>query len=91
MDAHPAADRFNDLPADNAPGLDEPMPEGWSNPDWPSDDSMWKHMRGPDDPPKALSKKRKKKGITYKPCGLMAVHESHEGLPRAIVNAHRRR
>jgi hypothetical protein len=32
-------------------------------------------MRGPDDPPKALSKKRKKKGITYEPYGLAAVHK----------------
>jgi hypothetical protein len=36
---------------------------------------MWKHMRGPDDPPKVLSKKCKKKGITYEPYGLVAVHE----------------
>jgi hypothetical protein len=32
-------------------------------------------MRGPDDPLAALSKKRKKRGITYQPCGLLAVHE----------------
>jgi hypothetical protein len=62
MDAHPAADRLDD-----APGPDESMPDGWSDPDWPLDDSVWKHVRGPNDPPKALSKKRKKKGITYEP------------------------
>jgi hypothetical protein len=75
MDAHPAADWFNDLPADDAPGPDKSAPDGWSDPDWPSDDSMWQHMRGPNDPPKPLSKKRKKKGITYEPYGLLAVHE----------------
>jgi hypothetical protein len=75
MDARPAADRLDDLPADNAPEPDQSMPDGWSDPDWPSDDSVWAHMRGPDDPPKALSKKRKKRGITYEPCGLLAVHE----------------
>jgi hypothetical protein len=75
MDAHPTADRFDDLPADDAPGPDESMPDGWSDTDWPSDDSMWQHMRGLDDPPKALSKKRKKKGITYEPYSLVAVHK----------------
>jgi hypothetical protein len=75
MDAHPVADRFNDLPADDAPGLDESRPDRWSNLDWPLDDSMWQHMRDPDDPPKALSKKHKKKGLTYEPCGLLAIHE----------------
>jgi hypothetical protein len=75
MDAHPAADRFDDPPADNAPGPDNSMPDGWSDLDWPSDDSMWQYMRGSDDPPKALSKKCKKKGITYEPYGLVAVHQ----------------
>jgi hypothetical protein len=51
------------------------MPDGWSDPDWPSDDSMWKHMRDPDDPPKALSKKHKKRGIEYQSYGLLTVHE----------------
>jgi hypothetical protein len=88
MDAHPTADRFNDLPADDAPGPDESMPDGWSKPDWPSDDSMWKHMRGPDDPPKVLSKKRKKKGLTYEPYGLAAVHKGvmREYLVRSLTH-----
>jgi hypothetical protein len=88
MDAHPAADRFNNLPADDAPGPDESIPDGWSDPDWPLDDSMWKHMRGLDDPPKALSKKHKKKGITYEPCGLLAVHEkvTREYLTRSLTH-----
>jgi hypothetical protein len=75
MDAHPAADRFDDPPADDVPGPDESMPDGWSDPGWPSDDSMWNHLRDPDDPPKALSKKRKKQGIEYPSYGLLAVHE----------------
>jgi hypothetical protein len=75
MDAHPVADRFDDPPADDAPGPDESMPDGWSDPDWPSDDSVWKHMRDPDDPPKALSKKHKKRGIEYQLYGSLAVHE----------------
>jgi hypothetical protein len=75
LDARPAADRFNDLPANDAPEPDESMPDGWSDPGWPSDDSMWAQMRGPDDPPKVLSKKRKKRNIKYQSCGLLAVHE----------------
>jgi hypothetical protein len=75
MVAHPVADCFNDPPADNTPGPDESMPDGWSDPDWPSDDSMWKHLRGPDDPPKVLSKKRKKWGVEYQSYGVLAVHE----------------
>jgi hypothetical protein len=75
MDAHPAADHFDDPPADDMPGQDTSMPDGWSDPDWPSDHSMWKHMRDPDDPPKALRKKCKKRGIEYQSYGLLAVHE----------------
>jgi hypothetical protein len=75
MDAHPAADRLDDPPADDAPGQDASMPEGWSEPDWPSDDSMWKNMRDPNEPPKALSKKCKKWGIEYPSYGLLSVHE----------------
>jgi hypothetical protein len=75
MEAHPAAERFDDLPANDAPEPDDAMPDGWSDPGWPSDDSVWKHMRDSNDPPKQLSKKHKKKGITYEPCGLMAVHK----------------
>jgi hypothetical protein len=88
MDAHPAADCLDDLPADDAPEPDESGQDGWSNPDWPSDDSMWQHMRDPDAPPQALSKKRKKKGITYKPYGLMAVHKevTREYLARSSTH-----
>jgi hypothetical protein len=75
MDAHPMADRFNDPPADDAPRLDESMPDGWSDPGWLSDNSMWDHLRGPDDPPKALSKKRKKWGVEHQSYGFLAVHK----------------
>jgi hypothetical protein len=37
MDAHPAADRFDDPHTDDAPKPDESKPDGWSDPDWPSD------------------------------------------------------
>jgi hypothetical protein len=70
MDAHPAADRVNDPPPDAS------MPESWgSDPGWGSEASVWEHMRGPNDPPKALSKKCKKKGIEYQSYGVLAVHE----------------
>jgi hypothetical protein len=75
LDAYPAADHFNDPPADDTPGPDKPTPEGWSDPGWLSDDSMWEHMRDPNDPPKALSKKRKKRGIKYPSYSLLAIHE----------------
>jgi hypothetical protein len=103
MDALPAADRFNDPPADDAPEPDESMPNGWSDPGWPLDDSMWAQMRRPDDPPKALRKKRKKRGIKYQLCRLLAVHEQvtrdylmrssthtvdDEGLTTEIGSAH---
>jgi hypothetical protein len=77
MDDRPAADCFDDPstnPIDDAPQPDVSVPDGWSDPGWPSDDSMWDQMRGPDDPPKVLSKKRKKRGIEYQPCGLTAIH-----------------
>jgi hypothetical protein len=69
------ADRVDDPPADDVPEPDESRPERWSDPDWLSDDSMWNHLRGPDDPPKELSKKRKKRGIEYPSYSLLAVHE----------------
>jgi hypothetical protein len=70
MDAHPMVDRINDPPQD------APMPEGWgSDPGWGSEDSIWEQMRDPNDPPKALSKKRKKKGIEYQSYSVLAVHE----------------
>jgi hypothetical protein len=49
---------------------------------------MWKHVRGPDDPPKPLSKKRKKKGITYELYGLAAVHQNvtREYLARSSMH-----
>jgi hypothetical protein len=75
MDARPAADHFDDPPANDVPEPDESRLDGWSDPDWPSDDSMWNHLRGPDDLPKALSKKRKKRGIEYQSYGILAVHE----------------
>jgi hypothetical protein len=75
MDAHPAEDRFNDPPADDVPRPEKSMPDGWSDRDWLSDDSMWNHLRGPDDPPKALSKKRKKWGVEYQSYGFLTVHE----------------
>jgi hypothetical protein len=75
MDARPTADRFDDPPADDAPKPDESRPDRWSDPDWPSDDSMWAQMRDPYDPPKALNKKRKKWGIEYQSYGILAVHE----------------
>jgi hypothetical protein len=75
MDAHPVADRFDDPPADDAPEPDESKPDGWSDLDWPSDDSMWNQLRGPNDPPKALRKKRKKRGLEYLLYGILAVHE----------------
>jgi hypothetical protein len=69
MDAHPTADRVNDPPQDTS------MPEGWgSNPGWGSENSIWEQMRDPNDPPKALSKKHKKKGIEYQSY-VLAVHE----------------
>jgi hypothetical protein len=67
MDAHPAADRFNDLPADDMPGPDKSGAGAWSDADCLSDDSMWDQLRDPNDPPKPLSKKQKKKGLTYEP------------------------
>jgi hypothetical protein len=36
---------------------------------------MWAQMKGPNDPPKALSKKRKKRGIEYQSYGVLAIHE----------------
>jgi hypothetical protein len=44
MDAHPAADRFDNLPTDDAPKPDKSMPDGWSDTGWPSDNSLWKSM-----------------------------------------------
>jgi hypothetical protein len=64
IDAHPEADCLNDPLANFASDLPEPdtsMPEGWeSDPNWGSEVSVWDEMRGPGDPPKPLSKKRKK-------------------------------
>jgi hypothetical protein len=69
IDAHPKADRFNDPPgniADDVPEPDMSMPDGWeSNPNWGSEASVWAQMRGPDDPPKPLSKKRRKQAHDY--------------------------
>jgi hypothetical protein len=79
MDERPEADRFNDTHsehADDVPAQDTSIPEGWEHdPNWDSDVSVWAQMRGPDDPPKALSKKRKKKGIEYPLYGIPAVNE----------------
>jgi hypothetical protein len=69
IDAHPEADGFNDPPgniANDVPEPDTTMPDGWeSNPNWGSDASVWALMRGPDDSPKPLSKKRKKQAHDY--------------------------
>jgi hypothetical protein len=79
MDARPTADRFDDPPGDVANDVPEPdtsMPDGWgSDPNWGSEVSVWEDMRGPDDLPKALSKKRKKKGFEHTSYGILAVHE----------------
>ena len=49
---------------------------------------MWEQLRDPNDPPKPLSKKRKKKGLTYEPYGLAAVHEkvTREYLARSSMH-----
>jgi len=88
MNVSPAADRFNDLPTDDMPGPDESKADAWSEPDWPSDDSMWDQLRDPNDPPKPLSKKRKKMGLTYEPIGLAAVYEkvTREYLARSSTH-----
>jgi hypothetical protein len=44
------------------------MPDGWeSDPNWGSDVSVWDEMRGPGEPPKPLSKKRKKRAHDSEP------------------------
>jgi hypothetical protein len=79
MDARPAADHVNDPPTNRTKATTPPdvsIPEGWDHgPNWDSQASVWAQMRGPDDPPKALSKKRKKKGIEYQSYSVLAVHE----------------
>jgi hypothetical protein len=71
IDAHPEADRLNDPPgnfANDGPELDTSMPDGWeSNPNWGSDASVWAQMRGPNDLPTPLSKKRKKQAHDSEP------------------------
>jgi hypothetical protein len=91
MDDRPTADCFDDPHADDAPEPDESMPDGWSDPGWPSDDSMWEKMRGPNDPPNTLSKKRKKWGIEYQSYGLLAIHEqvTRDYLARSSTHCRR--
>ena len=91
IDDRPAVDRFDDPPDDHTsdtPQSGVPIPKGWSDPGIASDDSMWDQMRDPDEPQKPLSKKRKKRGITYEPCGLLAVHEkvTREYLARSSTH-----
>jgi hypothetical protein len=77
------ADRVNDPPQDAS------IPEGWgSDAGWGSEDPLWEQMRGPNDPPKALSKKRKKKGIEYQSYGGLAVHDqvTRDYLTRSLMH-----
>jgi hypothetical protein len=80
IDVHPEADHYNDRLgniADDVPEPDMSMPAGWeSDPNWGSDASVWDEMRGPGDPPKPLSKKRKKSAHDYEHMdGWTAAHE----------------
>jgi hypothetical protein len=71
ISAHPEANRVNDTPgnlANDVPKLDTAMPDGWeSDPNWALEVSVWDEMRGPGDPPKPLSKKRKKRAHDNEP------------------------
>ena len=71
IDTPPEVDCFNDPPGNFANDAPEPgtsMPDGWeSDPNWGSDASVYAQMRDPDDPPKPLSKKRKKRAHDSEP------------------------
>jgi hypothetical protein len=51
---------------------------------------MWDHMKDPNAPPAALSKKRKKRALTYPMYGLAAVREKimREYLARSSTTRH---